>query len=397
MRRKTLLILLAWLGMLSTAPAQSHPYPRNNLSPPLPPLPYPLPHEPLLPPQPVTLPADGLSPSDCPYACDAHQRAANGDGTDRIRHLRQAADHLEAAGLTDQATVLRQQAADLAALLAEKRKQLEAIQAEIDQLSKTTAGSAKLCLRADSTAQVQLNVQILQLSRQKLTADDPAALIQKLIGPTGEHSDSMRNGSPASTGFTMAVHSQQSLDNALAALRKAGAVKVLAEPVLLTTSGPAASVRMGEEHPLLVPGRDGKATIEFKLFGIHLDALPVLCDSSFIRLELRPRISTRDLSRTVKIGGHSIPGMRIREMDTAVELRLGQTFVLGCIGQPGMSKNVRKVSTAGKDGSPPDDIVFVVTPALLEAGSAPRMPPAATAPEPEPDDSWWHRFRREQQ
>ena len=125
MRRLTLLGLLAWLGLLSMAAAQSDPHRLDAGLPPPPLPPYPLPLYPALPPQPATLPTETPRDGDWQYVGPAPAAPAARDlPADRIQHLRQAAAHLEAAGLVEQATALRQQASELGSLLAEKLKQL---------------------------------------------------------------------------------------------------------------------------------------------------------------------------------------------------------------------------------------------------------------------------------
>ncbi len=173
MPRRMLLALWASLGLLTFATAQELDRPDPGLPPPpLPP--YPLPRDAVLPPQPVSLPPDGYCQEHYQYAAPADSPVASARAADRIDHLRQAAEHLEAAGLIEQARELRKQA-DLA-VLAEKREQLKRLQAEIDELSK----AAPL---GKAAAQVQLKMQLVQVSRDKLSADAAAAILRNVLHP----------------------------------------------------------------------------------------------------------------------------------------------------------------------------------------------------------------------
>jgi hypothetical protein len=52
-----------------------------------------------------------------------------------------------------------------------------------------------------------------------------------------------------------------------------------------------------------------------------------------VRLELRPRVSEIDEARSVTINGVTTPGLRVREIATAVELKPGETFAVSGYGQ----------------------------------------------------------------
>ena len=60
-----------------------------------------------------------------------------------------------------------------------------------------------------------------------------------------------------------------------------------------------------------------------------MDFLPIVLGNGNIRLEVRPRISDIDPSLSVVLNGNIIPALTVRQIDTAVEMRAGQTFALG--------------------------------------------------------------------
>ncbi len=114
----------------------------------------------------------------------------------------------------------------------------------------------------------------------------------------------------------------------IAALRQRQLIKVLAEPTLTAISGRPATFNEGGEFPILVPQGLGQTAVEFKQFGTRVDFVPIVLGNNSIRLEVRPQVSEIDNSRSVTINGVSVPGLRTRFVDTAVEMRAGQTLAL---------------------------------------------------------------------
>jgi pilus assembly protein CpaC len=111
--------------------------------------------------------------------------------------------------------------------------------------------------------------------------------------------------------------------------------RVLAEPNLVTTSGQKASFLAGGEYPIPVPqsGVGGAATItiEYKKYGVQLEFTPTVLDDSKIAVQVHPTVSELDTSLGVSftlVGGYVVPALRMREMDTHVEVNDGQTFAI---------------------------------------------------------------------
>ena len=111
--------------------------------------------------------------------------------------------------------------------------------------------------------------------------------------------------------------------------------RVLAEPNLTTTSGQKASFLAGGEYPIPVPqsGVGGAATItiEYKKYGVQLDFTPTVLNESKIAVQVHPIVSELDTSLGVSFtlpGGYVVPALRMREMDTHVEVNDGQTFAI---------------------------------------------------------------------
>ena len=109
-------------------------------------------------------------------------------------------------------------------------------------------------------------------------------------------------------------------------------LQMLAEPNLLAVSGKPASFLAGGEFPFptLQGGGSGvgQVTIQFREFGIKLNFTPTVTPRGTIRLEVRPEVSSLDYANGLTVSGFTVPGLDTRRVDTEVELKNGQSFVI---------------------------------------------------------------------
>lgn len=113
-------------------------------------------------------------------------------------------------------------------------------------------------------------------------------------------------------------------------LKTQGLGRVLAEPNVVSTSGQEASFWAGGEFPYPVPQTFGTVTIEFKKFGVLLKFTPLVLDAGKIAVKVSPEFSELDFTTApVVIAGITVPGLRVRQVITHVELKDGQTFAIG--------------------------------------------------------------------
>ena len=135
-----------------------------------------------------------------------------------------------------------------------------------------------------------------------------------------------------------------SIDVALNALEQKGLVRSLAEPNLVALSGDTASFLAGGKYPIPVPGSLGTVTIDYERYGVGLSFTPTVLRDGLINLKIMPQVSELDTSHPVLINGTSVPPLILREASTTIELRDGQSFVIG-----GLLQNV---STTAQDQMP---------------------------------------------
>jgi len=115
----------------------------------------------------------------------------------------------------------------------------------------------------------------------------------------------------------------------LEAIQTEQLAKILAEPILVTTSGRPATVHSGGEFPVLVPQSFGNLSIQWREFGVRLEAVPIVLGEGRLRLDLAPEVSERDYSNSVSINGLVVPGITSRSVNTQVEMRFGETLMIG--------------------------------------------------------------------
>jgi pilus assembly protein CpaC len=114
------------------------------------------------------------------------------------------------------------------------------------------------------------------------------------------------------------------------ALEERGLARSLAEPNLVALSGDTASFLAGGEYPIPVAGSLGTVTVDYKRYGVGLAFTPTVLRGGLINIKIEPEVSQFDPSHTVSVGnGINVPALIVRRASTTVELRDGQSFVIG--------------------------------------------------------------------
>jgi pilus assembly protein CpaC len=171
------------------------------------------------------------------------------------------------------------------------------------------------------------------------------------------------------------------IDALITALEEKGLVRRLAEPNLVALSGDTARFLAGGEFPVPVPTATTAGiptiTIEYKKFGVQLTFTPAVLSRGTVDLRVNPSVSELDFANAVTIEGFRVPALTVREAETRVELRDGQSFAIAGLLQ---NENRRAVSQVPWVGSVPvlgalfrsqqflkreTDLVVIVTPRLV--------------------------------
>jgi pilus assembly protein CpaC len=114
----------------------------------------------------------------------------------------------------------------------------------------------------------------------------------------------------------------------LTALEQSGLAKMLAEPTLVAMSGQEAKFLVGGEFPIPISTGFGQVSVQWKKFGIILNFTPTVISDGALHLKLQTEVSDVDASRSVTVGGFSIPGLTSRQSETTIRLADGQSFAI---------------------------------------------------------------------
>lgn len=129
-------------------------------------------------------------------------------------------------------------------------------------------------------------------------------------------------------GFAVSQLSNQ-LQVAVNALEQQGLARSLAEPNLVALSGDTASFLAGGEFPVPQAGSLGTVSFVYQPYGVGLSFTPTVLRDGLINLMIKPEVSEIDTAHTVTVSGTSVPGLITRKASTTLELRDGQSFMLG--------------------------------------------------------------------
>lgn len=191
--------------------------------------------------------------------------------------------------------------------------------------------------------QVMLKVKVMEVSRTKLRKlgvdfanfSDNGTIISSvsdLITAGGSTSASVVANERATINFAV-FGNDSNFFGVIDALQENKLAKVLADPTITTVSGRPARFNVGGEFPIVIPSGLGQSTIEFKPFGTEVNFVPIVLGNGNIRLEVRPRVSQRDDANGIQQNGFTVPSLVVREVDTGVEMKAGQTLALAGLVQ----------------------------------------------------------------
>jgi len=133
----------------------------------------------------------------------------------------------------------------------------------------------------------------------------------------------------------------------LSLLESTGMAKLLAEPTLVAMSGQEAKFLAGGEFPIPMSSGLGAVTVQWKKFGIMLAFTPTVVGEGLLNLKLSTEVSDIDASRSVTVGGFSVPGLTSRQSETTVRLSDGQSFAIAGLMSSRMRSQIDKIPLLG--------------------------------------------------
>ena len=180
------------------------------------------------------------------------------------------------------------------------------------------------------------------------------------------------------------------------ALEQQNKAKVLSEPNLLVLDGQEASILVGGEIPIPVVqsaqiGAAASVTIEYKEFGVRLKILPVITGEDRVQLKVMPEVSSLDFANAVMFSGFQIPAFRTRRAETTVNVKDGQSLIIGGLIQNETAKLIKKIPVLGdlpvigelfktrNFVNNETELVIIITPQIVKAAASAAAAPGAPA------------------
>lgn len=168
------------------------------------------------------------------------------------------------------------------------------------------------------------------------------------------------------------------------ALEAQNKAKVLSEPNQLVLDGNEASMLVGGEIPIPVVqsaqvGTLASVTIEYKEFGVRLRMTPVITGEDTLQLHVNPEVSSLDFVNAVQFSGFTIPALRVRRAETTVNMKDGQSLIIGGLIQKDTEKLIRQIPVLGNlpvlgelfktrtFTNNETELIIIVTPQLVKA------------------------------
>jgi pilus assembly protein CpaC len=252
-------------------------------------------------------------------------------------------------------TVPQDQQAAKQELLEEKLAEMNRLQVEIDQL-RAEIGVAQ---------QILVKVQALEISRTKM---------RQLGIEWSSVFEGGKDNAPSATRVEVpyrhpefdfgVIDRTNTAQSFIESLEKNRVARVLAEPSLVVLSGRPATFEVGSEMPLPAAASSAKPA-QFQSFGTRIDLMALALANQKIRLQLRVRLTEPDDAESVQLTGHQVPATSVRQVDTALELKSGQSaFLTGFI-----QKRVEAIQReSGVEATECEvETLLVVTPELVSA------------------------------
>ncbi len=134
----------------------------------------------------------------------------------------------------------------------------------------------------------------------------------------------------------------------MSALEQEGMLSMLARPNLSALSGAEASFLAGGEIPVpIVSGISSQVTIEYKEYGIKLNFTPTVLDSELVNIDVKAEVSTLDYDNGIILSGFRIPAFISNKAQTTVEIKNGETFVIGGMILNTVARGVSRIPILG--------------------------------------------------
>jgi type IV pilus assembly protein PilQ len=149
---------------------------------------------------------------------------------------------------------------------------------------------------------------------------------------------------PAGSLAGVILGSNYIVDVELSAAQAEGKGEVISQPSITARNGEEAYIEQGTEIPYQEAASSGATTVQFKKAVLSLKVTPQINPDNSVILKLQVH---KDSPGQVLGGAGGTPSIDTRELGTVVNMRDGETVVLGGIMETERRENVKKVPFLG--------------------------------------------------
>jgi MSHA type pilus biogenesis protein MshL len=143
-----------------------------------------------------------------------------------------------------------------------------------------------------------------------------------------------------------AAGSEVGLSDIMQAISEQGDVKVLSSPTISTLNNQKAIIRVGNQDVFFITGAVATQTTVTQIIqpmtidiGIILDVTPQIAEDGTIIMNIHPSITDKTGEKTTPDGKSTFPLLSVRETDTTVRVRDGQTIIIAGLMQERTTEN----------------------------------------------------------
>lgn len=163
------------------------------------------------------------------------------------------------------------------------------------------------------------------------------------------------------------------------ALITSGKASLLANPKISTLDNSEANVNIGSKIPYAVPVSNSSSTTQWAIqyidAGVSLKITPHICKDGLISVQIRPEVSSISEWRTTPAG--EFPVISTRNADAFVQVKNGETIVIGGLINETDRENITKIPVVGEIPLIKElfskrsveknktEIVFLITPKIM--------------------------------
>ena len=132
-----------------------------------------------------------------------------------------------------------------------------------------------------------------------------------------------------------ALGAEVSLSDIIEAIAEQGDIKILSNPTLSTLNNQKAMIRVGDQDVFFIVGAVAtQSTVTQTIqpvtidIGIILDVTPQIAEDGTILMSIHPSITHKTGEKTSPDGKNTFPLLSVRETDTTVRVKDGQTIII---------------------------------------------------------------------